>query len=135
MNETLSIVLFSGTQDKLHAAGTIAAGAAAMGRPVNVILMYWALDAFRADRITHNHGLAYDADRPRPDEPVEKIAEIPWLDTFRQAKEIGEVNVLACSGSLATLGIDATTLDPLVDSSGGIASFLAAAEGGQIIFI
>ena len=47
MNDSLSIVLFSGTSDKLHAAGTIAAGAAAMGRPVNVLLMYWALDAFQ----------------------------------------------------------------------------------------
>jgi peroxiredoxin family protein len=135
VNDTLSIVLFSGTEDKLHAAGTIAAGAAAMGRPVNVLLMYWALDAFRADRITRPHGLAYDAARPRPDEPVEGLAEIPWLETFRQAKELGEVSVLACSGSLQTLGIDPATLDPLVDSSGGIASFLMGAEGGQILFI
>jgi peroxiredoxin family protein len=135
MNDSLSIVLFSGTADKLHAAGTIAAGAAAMGRPVNVLLMYWALDAFRADRIENDHGLAYDASRPRFDEPVGRLGEIPWLETFRQAKEIGEVSVLACSGSLAVLGIDVMTLDPLVDSSGGIASFLMAAEGGQVLFI
>jgi peroxiredoxin family protein len=135
MNDGLSIVLFSGTADKLHAAGTIAAGAAAMGRPVNVLLMYWALDAFRADRIENDHGLAYDASRPRFDEPVGRLGEIPWLETFRQAKDIGEVSILACSGSLAVLGIDVTTLDPLVDSSGGIASFLMAAEGGQVLFI
>ena len=135
MNDSLSLVLFSGTADKLHAAGTIAAGAAAMGRPVNVLLMYWALDAFRADRIENDHGLAYDAARPRLDEPVDRVGDIPWLETFRQAKEIGEVSILACSGSLDVLGIDVTTLDPLVDSSGGIASFLMAAEDGQILFI
>ena len=106
-----------------------------MGRPVNILLMYWALDAFRAERIGNDHGLAYDADRPRPHEPVENVAEIPWLDTFRQAKELGEVSILACSGSLQTLGIDPSSLDPLVDSSGGIASFLMAAEDGQILFI
>jgi peroxiredoxin family protein len=135
MNDSLSLVLFSGTADKLHAAGTIAAGAAAMGRPVNVLLMYWALDAFRADRIENDHGLAYDAARPRLDEPVDRVGNIPWLETFRQAKEIGDVSILACSGSLDVLGIDVTTLDPLVDSSGGIASFLMAAEDGQILFI
>ena len=135
MSDSLAIVLFSGTEDKLHAAGTIAAGAAAMGRPVNVLLMYWALDAFRADRIENDHGLAYDASRPRFNEPVERVGPIPWLETFRQAKEIGEVKVLACSGSLEVLGLDVTTLDPLVDSSGGIASFLMAAEGGQLIFL
>jgi peroxiredoxin family protein len=51
------------------------------------------------------------------------------------AKELGEVSILACSGSLDVLGLDVTTLDPLVDDSGGIASFLLAAEGGQLLFI
>lgn len=135
MSDSLSIVLFSGTDDKLHAAATLAVGAVAMDRPVNVLLMYWALDAFRADRIANDHGLAYDAARPRFNEPVGRVGEIPWLETFRQAKEIGEMTILACSGSLEVLGIDVTTLDPLVDSSGGIATFLMAAEGGQILFI
>jgi peroxiredoxin family protein len=135
VSDTLSIVLFSGTDDKLHAAATIAAGAAAMGTPVSVLLMYWALDAFRADRIENDHGLAYDAARPRWKEPVEHVGDIPWLETFRQAKELGEVTVRACAGSLATLGLDASTLDPLVDDAGGIAAFLAEADGGQILFI
>ena len=51
MSDTLNIVLFSGTADKLHAAATLAAGAAAMDRPVNILLQYWALDAFRTVRI------------------------------------------------------------------------------------
>jgi peroxiredoxin family protein len=131
----ISIVLFSGTDDKLHAAATITAGAAAMGTPVSVLLMYWALDAFRADRISNNHGLAYDAARPRANEPVGNVGAIPWLETFRQAKELGEVTIRACAGSLATLGLESTALDPLVDEAGGIASFLLAAEGGQILFI
>ncbi len=135
MSDTLSIVLFSGTADKLHAAATLAAGAAAMDRPVNILLQYWALDAFRSDRIAKDHGLAYDAARPRFNEPVDRVGEIPWLETFRMAKELGDVTILACAGSLEVLGIDVTTLDPLVDSSGGIATFLLAAEGGQILFI
>jgi peroxiredoxin family protein len=135
VSDSLSIVLFSGTEDKLHAAATLAVGAVAMDRPVNVLLMYWALDAFRADRIANDHGLAYDAARPRFNEPVERVGAIPWLETFRQAKEIGEMTILACSGSLEVLGIDVTTLDPMVDSSGGIATFLMAAEGGQVLFI
>jgi 23S rRNA (adenine2503-C2)-methyltransferase len=63
------------------------------------------------------------------------VGALPWLDTFRQAKEIGEMSIRACSGSLDTLGLDATDLDPIVDSAGGIASFLMAAEGSQILFI
>jgi peroxiredoxin family protein len=135
MSDSLSLVLFSGTTDKLHAAATVAAGAAAMGRPVNVLLQYWALDAFRADRIDADHGLAFDALAPGSSQPVRGTAAIPWLETFRMAKELGEVTIQACSGSLETLGFDAARLDPLVDGPCGIASFLVAAEGGQILFI
>jgi peroxiredoxin family protein len=135
MTDGISLVLFSGTTDKLHAAATIVAGAAAMGRPVNVLLQYWALDAFRADRIETDHGLAYDAMTPGSSRPVAGAAEIPWLETFRMAKELGDVTIQACSGSLETLGVQADRLDRLVDGPCGIASFLLAAEGGQILFI
>ena len=60
-DQPLALVLFSGTDDKLNAAAVMAAGAAALGRPVHVFLQYWALDAFRADRIKNDHGLAADA--------------------------------------------------------------------------
>jgi peroxiredoxin family protein len=135
MEETLSLVLFSGTDDKLHAAGTLAAGACAMGRPVNILLQYWALDAFRAATIEADHGLAFDAVRPGTRRPPAGSAAIPWLETFRMAKELGDVTITACSGSLDVLGIQAGELDAIVDGTGGIATFLLAAEGGQIVFI
>ena len=59
--QTLSLVLFSGTDDRLNAAAVLTAGAAAMGRRVNIFLQYWALDAFRADRILKDHGIAPEA--------------------------------------------------------------------------
>ena len=61
MDEPLNLVLFSGTDDKLTAAAVLSAGAAALGRPVNIFLQYWALDAFRSDRIDRSHGLAPEA--------------------------------------------------------------------------
>jgi peroxiredoxin family protein len=135
MNDTLSVVLFSGTADKLHAAATLIAGGAAMGRPVNVLLQYWALDAFRADRIESEHGLAFDSQTPGSSVPIKGVAAIPWLETFRMAKELGEVTIQACSGSLQTLGLDEGRLDDIVDGPCGIATFLSAAEGGQLVFI
>jgi peroxiredoxin family protein len=135
MSDTLSIVMFSGTADKLHSAATIAAGAAAMGRPVNILLQYWALDAFRTDRVEADHGLAVEAAAPGARQPVKGMASIPWLETFRMAKELGEMSIYACSGSLEVLGIDVAELDPLVDAAGGIATFLMTAEDGQVLFI
>jgi peroxiredoxin family protein len=131
MSGPLSIVLFSGTEDKLHAAATLAAGAAAMGRPVNILLQYWALDAFRADRIGHGGRLAFEAE---PGAPADASA-LPWVETFRMAKELGEVQIRACAGSLEYLKLDVSELDPLVDSAGGVAAFFADAEDGPITFI
>ena len=53
---TVSLVLFSGTDDRLQSAAVLAGGRGAMGRKVNLFLQYWALDAFRADRILKDHG-------------------------------------------------------------------------------
>jgi peroxiredoxin family protein len=135
MSDSLNLVLFSGTADKLHAAATIAAGAAAMDRPVNILVQYWALDAFRTERIEQNLGLAWDSTIVGTTRPVHGTKAINWLESMRMAKELGEVQVFACSGSMETLGIPMTALDPIVDTEGGIATFLMAAEGGQIIFI
>ncbi len=123
----LNIVLFSGTADKLHAA--------AMDRPVNILLQYWALDAFRTERLAESHGLAWDSNADGASRPVNGTRAIPWLDTFRMAKELGSISINACSGSLETLGIEVTELDAIVDSAGGIATFLMNAEDGQIVFI
>ena len=131
MTEPLSIVLFSGTGDKLHAAATLAAGAAAMGRPVNLLLQYWALDAFRRDHIERGQPLAFEA---APGSPAGHDA-LPWVETFRMAKELGDVQIRACAGSLDYLALDVADLDPLVDSAGGIAAFFAAAGDGPITFI
>lgn len=135
MSDALNIVLFSGTADKLHAAATLAAGAAAMDRQVNILLQYWALDAFRTSRIEENLGLAWDATGDGTSRPVGGTRAINWLSTFRMAKELGDIHILACTGSLDVLGIDSTTLDPIVDSEGGIATFLMSADEGQILFI
>jgi peroxiredoxin family protein len=137
MDETISIVLFSGTDDKLQAAATLTAGAAALGRPVKLFLQYWALDAFRADRIAANHGLAPEAGaagRAAVDAAA-KAGHAGWADTLRMAKELGDVNVQACSASMDILKLVQSDLDPLVDGIEGVAAFYINAGEGQILFI
>src|SRR5579864_9437105 len=59
--QPLSLILFSGTDDKLTAASTLVVGAAALGRRVDVLLQFWGLDAFRTDSVRTDHGLAPEA--------------------------------------------------------------------------
>jgi peroxiredoxin family protein len=138
MENRLSISLFSGTDDRLQAAAVLTAGAAALGRPVHIFLQYWALDAFRADRINEPHGLAPEAGE-RGAEAVRDLAaagQASWAETLRQAKEIGDVDIQACSLSMDLLHLDSNDLDPLVDGVEGVAAFWMTAGGeGQVLFI
>jgi peroxiredoxin family protein len=137
MDEPLNLVLFSGTDDKLQAAAVLTAGAAALGKPVNVFLQYWALEAFRADRIARDHGLAPEAGlegRVAVD-ALRAAGQASWADTLRQAKELGGVDIEACSLSMDLLHLDASDLDPLVDGVEGVTSFYLNAGDGQVVFI
>jgi peroxiredoxin family protein len=137
MDESLNLVLFSGTDDKLQAAAVLTAGAAALGRPVNIFLQYWALDAFRGTKIRADHGLAPEAGaagRVAVD-ALARAGQAPWAETFRQAKELGGIDIEACSLSMDLLKLDQADLDPLVDGVEGVTAFYLNAGDGQIVFI
>jgi peroxiredoxin family protein len=137
MDEPLNLVLFSGTDDRLNAAAVLAAGAAALGRPVHIFLQYWALDAFRADRIETEHGLAPEAgpDGRKAVEALRAAGQSSWSETLRQAKDLGGLDIQACSLSMDLFHITEADLDPLVDGVEGVTAFHIAAGDGPVVFI
>jgi peroxiredoxin family protein len=137
MTEPLNLVLFSGTDDRLTAAAVLSAGAAALGRPVHVFLQYWALDAFRADRIEADHGLAPEAGEAGhiAVDALRAAGQASWADTFRQAKELGGIDIQACSLSMDLLHLAPADLDPLVDGVEGVTAFHIEAGDGPVVFI
>ena len=79
---------------------------------------------------------------PKPARPgriaVDALAaagQAPWADTLRQAKDLGGVDIEACSLSMDLLHLDQTDLDPLVDGVEGVTAFYLNAGEGQFIFI
>jgi peroxiredoxin family protein len=133
MDDSLSLVLFSGTDDKLNAAAVLTAGAAAMGRKVHIFLQYWALDAFRTDRIFKDHGVAPEAG-PEGAGLFQRHGGQHWSEILRQAKDIGEVEIQACSLSMEMFGLEVADLDPLVDGQEGVAGFFMHVHG-SVTFI
>lgn len=137
MDQPLNLVLFSGTDDRLQAAAVLTAGAAALGRPVNLFLQYWALDAFTRARIGADHGLAPEAGtagRAAVD-ALARAGQASWAETLRQAKDLGAVSIQACSLSMDLLNLEEPDLDPLVDGVEGVTAFYLNAGEGQIVFI
>jgi len=137
MDESINFVAFSGTDDKLQALAVMTAGAAALGKPVNIFLQYWALDAFSKAKIDADHGLVPEAGaegRAKVD-AITKAGQASWADTLRMAKELGGVDIQACSLSMDVLGLEESDLDPLVDGTEGVTAFYLNAGEGQIVFI
>jgi peroxiredoxin family protein len=137
MEQPLNLVLFSGTDDKLQAAAVLTAGAAALGKPVNIFLQYWALDAFTKAKIGLDHGLAPEAGQAgrAAVDALAKAGQASWAATLGQAKELGEVDIQACSLSMDLLGLEESDLDPLVDGVEGVTAFYLNAGEGHIVFI
>ncbi|MFI5282960.1 MAG: DsrE/DsrF/DrsH-like family protein [Candidatus Dormibacterales bacterium] len=130
----ISLVLFSGTDDKLTAAAVMTVGAAAMGRPVNLFLQYYALDAFRAGKLIADHALSPEATADQA--PVVRAHPGQhWSELLRQAKDVGDVNIQACALSMDMFRLTKADLDPLVDGVEGVAAFIASVSDGQILFI
>lgn len=125
MAQTRTFVLFSGTGDKLHAAATMISGLAASGVTVQVLLTYWGLWSFTREQIEEPKLVS-----PEYAELAEKVAARaaergfpPWYELVRDAKDLGDVHVYACSLSMDLLGLEMDDLDPLVDGVVGTAAF------------
>jgi peroxiredoxin family protein len=95
---------------------------------VNIFLQYWALDAFRADKVLKDHGVAPEAG-PEGAQLMQRHGGLHWSEIFRQAKDIGEVKIHACSLSMEMFGVQVEDLDPLVDGQEGVASFFMDVDG------
>ncbi|MEO8286057.1 MAG: DsrE/DsrF/DrsH-like family protein [Chloroflexota bacterium] len=136
-NEKFSIVLFSGTVDKLMAAATMTTGAAAMGKDVTIFLTFWGLLAFRKDDWKSNHRFSKDfEDYAGPAMEMMAAKNVPpWMTTLESAMELGNVTIKACSQTMELFNIKASDLEPVVSEISGVATFVEDCEGGTTLFI
>lgn len=118
--EPLGLLLISGGHERAHYAFLLAAGAAALGRKVVLFATNEGCRALLA---------ALPADR-REAEVV--AAGVAGLDELRDAAAELGVRMIACEAGLRIAGLAGTALLPGVEVA-GVASFLAAVSGGQIV--
>jgi peroxiredoxin family protein len=138
MTKRMSLVVFSGTVDKLTAVATLATGAAAMNMEVDLFLTFWGLEAFKKGakaqppRITAEY-----ADYAPVMMELMQAKQVPhWLDTLRSAREIGQVKIYACSATMELFGIQLAELEDVVDEVTGVATFVdRAQDAGITMFI
>ncbi len=134
MKDRMSIVVFSGTVDKLMSVSILATGAAAMGMEVELFLTTWGLEAFRKGSYKTNMRVSKDFEDYAPAMMEQmKAKKVPsWMDNLKGAREIGDVKIYACSMTMELYGMKLSDLEPIVDEVTGVASFVEQAKDSRI---
>lgn len=138
--QKMSIILYSGTVDKLTAAAILATGGVAMDMQVNIFLTFWGLLAFKKgawkDPEQQKLPAEYADFAPMMMEAVQQNKVKPWLEILQEAREIGDVNVYACGMTMDLFGLKLEDMEDIVTDIQGVAGFVAEAkESGITLFI
>ena len=122
-SETLGLLLISGGHERAHYAFVLAAGAAAIGRKV---VLFATNEGCRAL-------LAGAADRLDPvRDTAIRARGIAGIGELREAAAELGVRMIACEAGLRIAGLETEILANGVERA-GVATFLEAARGGQLL--
>lgn len=133
----LGIVLFSGTNDKLHAAATLTSGAAAMGVETHLFLTFWGVNAMRKGIEETDLPMSsdYGADAEMVAKLMQEKGAPSWRDVFDMAKSVGDVRIHACAHTMDLMDLELDDLDPMVEDVIGVATFISLTDDAQTLFI
>lgn len=130
----LSIIVFSGTVDKLMSVGVLSQAAAALGKEVRLFVTFWGLMSFTKGEKPNIFPKEFENMAPMLAESMKTHNTPSWYEMIIEAKNLG-ARVYACSLAAELMGIKREDMDPIVDDIVGAATFLTEAEGGQTLFI
>jgi peroxiredoxin family protein len=131
-NKKLTMALYSGSLDKLTAAGVILGGAAADDMDVDVYVLMMGARAFKKEVGADREKLEM-AEYPMLKEEfmcmADKLSVKPWTDFFKEAKELTNVKIHICG--LAGKIWDGNTMDDFIDLADdivGINEYITSAQ-------
>ena len=136
MAEKITIVVFSGSIDRLLGMSVLTNGAVALDYEVNIFLMLWGSYAFKKDIVATNQIIS------EPIMPVDEFIKCtqtanlpPWYELLKKAKEAGTVNVYGCSAACKAVSADLKDLE-FVDAMVGAGEIIeTSAESKATYFI
>lgn len=131
------IFAHNATYDKLHQVATLGMTAAAMGKDVIIVLLFWTIKKLAEGKLDQIDfppeyaGSAEEVARLLKEKKVPKISEM-----LHDAKHVGSVRLIACSAGLEYMGVDSAAVEKNVDDVMGLPAILAlTAEAETKLFI
>ncbi|MCZ6800031.1 MAG: DsrE/DsrF/DrsH-like family protein [Nitrospirae bacterium] len=134
MNSKPRFIIYAhnATYDKLHQVATLGLTAAAMGKDVTVVLLFWTIKKLALGQIDtvdfppEYQAYSQDVARLLEEKKVPQISEM-----FEEAKKVGQFRLVACSAGLEYMGVDSEAVTKQVDEVMGLPSILSMAAGAE----
>ncbi|HKK41871.1 MAG TPA: hypothetical protein VJ963_05625 [Bacteroidales bacterium] len=132
----LCLALYTGSVDKLTAAGVILSGAAADDMKVDIYVLLQGARAFRKDIGDNPDKLNMAENAEMKTEFLESLKNLKvktWVEFFREAKEITDVKIHICG--LAGKVWGGEKLDDFIDLADdivGIGAYITAAQEADV---
>ncbi len=130
----MTLALFSGSVDKLTAAGVILGGAAAEDMDVEIFVLLQAAFAFKKENALVNDRVSEITDKK--DEflaSLKRLGTPHWTQAFKTAKEMTNVKIHICGfAGKVWHGEKLDVFIDLADDICGIGEYIASAEESDI---
>ena len=126
MSSRISIMVVSGSREKLQMAAMVASVGAVSGSDVHVFLSMNALSYF-----VKGSGQEPPAEGEVGKLLVQKKAP-PFRELFASAVDLGDAKIYPCSMAMDVLALEQSSLEDFVGEPMGLTKFLDEAGGGQI---
>ena len=120
----ISIVVVSGSLERLHMAAMVASVGAVSGNEVTVFLSMNALAQFK-------RGAAAPAAEGAFGKLLVDKKAPGFKQLFQNAADLGDAKIHPCSMAIDVLGVKEEDLEPWLGEPLGLTKFLADAEGAQ----
>ncbi len=132
MKPRFVIYAHNATYDKLHQVATLGLTAAAMGKDVMVVLLFWTIKKLAEGRLNElDFPPEYAAETPEVARLIRE-RKVPLIsEMFHQAKQVGTFKLVACSAGLEYMGVDAQAVTERVDEVMGLPAILSACAGAE----
>ena len=135
-NKKMTMALFSGSLDKLTAAGIILSGAAADDMDVDIYVLLQGARAFKKEIGDNPDKLAMAENQNLKEEFLKSLKQLKvktWLEFFKEAKELTNVKIHICGLAGKIWGGEKLEdFVDIVDDIVGISEYITSAEEADI---
>ena len=130
----MTMIVFSGTVDRLFPVGVLASGGVAQGMDVDIFLTFWGLEAFTKKKLASipKIGKDYEAIGGMVMQAMQMKHVPSWYETLKKAKEIGNVKVHACAMTYDLMSMKKEDLADIVDDVIGVGEFMDMAKDAKV---